>query len=169
MSMAIFVAAVGGVRRVGGGDRHSHAPNSELPDGPGGPAGAGLSQHPGPGGWGVLASLGGLTVGFSLLFVPWLLGGSGMGDVKLLAALGAWLGWKFLLAAFAVSTVFAAFAALAMMAFSVIRPSAAHQAHRRPSLLQTRRRRHTRVIPFAVPVAMSTWSVLIYMVTRGVL
>ena len=31
-------------------------------------------------------------MGFGLLFVPWLLGGGGMGDVKLLAALGAWLG-----------------------------------------------------------------------------
>ena len=45
------------------------------------------------GGWaGVLASLEGWAVG-CLLFLPWfLLGGMGAGDVKLLAALGAWAG-----------------------------------------------------------------------------
>jgi len=41
---------------------------------------------------GVGLALGGLVVG-CLLFLPWfLLGGMGAGDVKLLAALGAWLG-----------------------------------------------------------------------------
>lgn len=36
----------------------------------------------------------GLVVGLGLLFIPWMLGGIGGGDVKLLAALGAWLGPK---------------------------------------------------------------------------
>lgn len=36
----------------------------------------------------------GLLVGLGLLFIPWMLGGIGGGDVKLLAALGAWLGPK---------------------------------------------------------------------------
>ena len=41
---------------------------------------------------GGLASLGGLVVGAALMFVLYTLGGMGAGDVKLLAALGAWLG-----------------------------------------------------------------------------
>jgi prepilin peptidase CpaA len=48
-----------------------------------------LAQH----GWGGLwvGSLG-LLLGFGLLFLPYLLGGMGAGDVKALAGLGAWLG-----------------------------------------------------------------------------
>ncbi|MDY6852025.1 MAG: A24 family peptidase [Thermodesulfobacteriota bacterium] len=37
-------------------------------------------------------ALQGLALGVSLLFIPFLLGGMGGGDVKLLGALGAWLG-----------------------------------------------------------------------------
>ena len=36
----------------------------------------------------------GLLLGFGLLFLPYYLGGMGAGDVKALAALGAWLGPK---------------------------------------------------------------------------
>lgn len=44
-------------------------------------------------GWGGLEDgLLGLLLGFGLLFIPYLLGGMGAGDVKALAALGAWLG-----------------------------------------------------------------------------
>ena len=39
-----------------------------------------------------IASIGGLAVGFALFFPLFALGGMGAGDVKLMAALGAWLG-----------------------------------------------------------------------------
>jgi prepilin peptidase CpaA len=39
----------------------------------------------------------GMLLGFALLILPYLLGGMGAGDVKALAALGAWLGPKFTL------------------------------------------------------------------------
>jgi prepilin peptidase CpaA len=41
---------------------------------------------------GAADGLGGWLVGLALLLVPYALGGMGAGDVKLLAALGAWLG-----------------------------------------------------------------------------
>jgi len=41
---------------------------------------------------GGMASIGGWAVGVALLFAPFALGGMGAGDVKLLGALGAWLG-----------------------------------------------------------------------------
>lgn len=54
---------------------------------------AGLGFHAGFQGLsGVLQSVAGLAVGFGLLLIPYLLGGMGAGDVKALAALGAWLG-----------------------------------------------------------------------------
>jgi prepilin peptidase CpaA len=41
---------------------------------------------------GLLMACGGWVVGAAVFFVPFALGGLGAGDVKLLAALGAWLG-----------------------------------------------------------------------------
>lgn len=41
---------------------------------------------------GLLFSLSGLTIGFAILLIPFLLGGLGGGDVKLFAALGSFLG-----------------------------------------------------------------------------
>jgi len=58
-----------------------------------GTAVAGLGFQLGFHGWGGLWSgFLGLALGFGLLIIPYLLGGMGAGDVKALAALGAWLG-----------------------------------------------------------------------------
>jgi prepilin peptidase CpaA len=58
-----------------------------------GTAVAGLGFQLGFHGWGGLWSgFQGLALGFSLLIIPYLLKGMGAGDVKALAALGAWLG-----------------------------------------------------------------------------
>jgi prepilin peptidase CpaA len=53
----------------------------------------GVVYHTLTAGWdGALGSLEGLLIGGGLLFVPFLLGGMGAGDLKMLAALGAWWG-----------------------------------------------------------------------------
>jgi len=58
-----------------------------------GTAVAGLGFQLGCHGWGGLWSgFLGLALGFGLLIIPYLLKGMGAGDVKALAALGAWLG-----------------------------------------------------------------------------
>lgn len=52
----------------------------------------GLGFQWGYAGWaGLVNGLGGLAVGFGLLVLPYALGGVGAGDVKALAALGAWM------------------------------------------------------------------------------
>jgi prepilin peptidase CpaA len=54
---------------------------------------AGLAFHLLNGGWsGGLGSAMGWAVGIAIFFVPFALGGLGAGDVKLLGAIGAWLG-----------------------------------------------------------------------------
>jgi len=47
----------------------------------------------------------GLLTGFGLLIVPWLMHGMGAGDVKLLAAIGVWLGPLLTLYAFALGAI----------------------------------------------------------------
>ena len=42
---------------------------------------------------GLWASVLGFAIGFGILFVLWMIATAGGGDVKLMAALGTWLGW----------------------------------------------------------------------------
>jgi len=52
-------------------------------------------------GWsGLLAAVGGFALGLAVLIVPWAMHGMGAGDVKLMAAIGAWFGPALCLAAF---------------------------------------------------------------------
>jgi len=50
-----------------------------------------------PGGAGLASSLAGALTGLAVFFPVFALGGLGGGDVKLMAALGAWLGWPAIL------------------------------------------------------------------------
>lgn len=53
----------------------------------------GIAYHGSFGGWeGLQTAAAGWAVGLAIFFVPFALGGLGAGDVKLVAALGAWLG-----------------------------------------------------------------------------
>jgi len=54
---------------------------------------AGFVFHAANGGWNAgVASAAGWAVGIAIFFLPFALGGLGAGDVKLLGAIGAWLG-----------------------------------------------------------------------------
>lgn len=126
-----------------------------------------------PGGIGLLASLGGFAVGMVLLLLPWLLGGGGMGDVKMLAALGAWLGPVGILVAFGLGSVLAAFGMVAVLTantlahgFSSTRKHYVAAASGGGSTAAPMKAR--RVLPFAVPMALSTWLVLAWMVAKVV-
>ena len=62
-------------------------------------------------GWGAF----GLLIGFLVLIGPWLLHGMGAGDVKLMAAIGAWLGPWLTLYSFAAGAILGGVAAIVMI------------------------------------------------------
>ena len=62
-------------------------------------------------GWGAA----GLAVGFALLIVPWLMHGMGAGDVKLMMAMGVWLGPWLTLVSFVVGAIIGGLVAIIMI------------------------------------------------------
>lgn len=67
-------------------------------------------------GWsGVGAGALGMLIGFGLLIVPWMMHGMGAGDVKLMAAIGVWLGPLLTLYSFALGVVFGGLTAIVMI------------------------------------------------------
>ncbi len=65
---------------------------------------------------GLGAGLLGMSVGLLTLLPLYAVGGMGAGDVKLMAGIGAWLGWEITFAAFCVSTVVGAVISILMVA-----------------------------------------------------
>jgi prepilin peptidase CpaA len=67
-------------------------------------------------GWaGIATGAWGMLAGFGLLIVPWMMHGMGAGDVKLMAAIGVWLGPLLTLYAFALGAMMGGLAAVVMI------------------------------------------------------
>lgn len=98
----------------------------------------------------------GMLTGFGLMFVLWLVGGGGGGDVKLMAALGMWLGFRMILLVFVLS---AGIVAVLLTASCVKRFAMwAARGFPRTDGDQVRVPRHS--VAFATPVALATWMLL---------
>jgi prepilin peptidase CpaA len=79
-------------------------------------AAAGLAAQAWYFGWaGVGNGLLGLLVGFGLLIIPWLMHGMGAGDVKLLMAIGVWLGPSWTAISFCVGAIAGGLIAVVMI------------------------------------------------------
>ncbi len=122
-------------------------------------------------GWvyqGVFGGLGGLAdgglgflLGFGALFVLWLIGAAGGGDVKLLGGLSVWLGFTLTQHVLLASIAFVIVGSIAVLAYSAVTRGVAKtkQTHLATGA-KPKPRKERRVMPFAIPVAVATWTVL---------
>jgi len=126
---------------------------------------------------GLGGSLAGFAVGFSILLVLWLIGGGGGGDVKLMGAVGAWMGWRMTFAVFLLSTCFAVLGSILMMTVLAAKHGVKHVKRRhglqgrdmkttgkQSEEARLHQKQKRRLLPYALPVALSVWLVLAYQV-----
>lgn len=127
----------------------------------------GVAFHAAVHGWGGLShSLLGSLVGFALLFVLFLIGGGGGGDVKFMAALGAWFGPVLVVIVFVVSAVLALIITVgvvaAKMAFRAkTDKSAASDASAAEGSAGDKLNVARQTIPYGVPVCLASWIFLL--------
>ena len=117
---------------------------------------------------GFLHALGGFGVGFGVLLVLWLIGGGGGGDVKLMGALGAWLGPTSTIFVFLLSTFMAVFCLMAVVAYqNLAAPGATSAAGAGGGSSSAPTGLASRTLPYAVPASLATWAVLIIKLLVG--
>jgi prepilin peptidase CpaA len=125
--------------------------------------------------WAGLADAGlGFAIGFGTLFILWITGGGGGGDVKLMGALSVWLGFHLTLLVVIVSTALVLVFTIAAIAWSFARGNG-HEATQmvlgggtdsapgrksKPETVEQRKER--RIMAYALPVAVATWLVLVW-------
>jgi prepilin peptidase CpaA len=128
---------------------------------------------------GLLFSLAGFATGFGLFFVMWILGTCGGGDLKLFAALGAWVGPTLAVLVLISTLILVVVFAVARLAWSFVtrgyRPTAhdytlqgAAKSGKRSGkgAAAEARRTRQRLMAYSLPVAVSTALVLAW-VFRG--
>lgn len=90
---------------------------------------------------GLQSSLAGFAVGFGLLFILFAIGGGGGGDVKLMGALGAWVGMQTTITVFVLASVIIFFLLLFHVCLKAIQRNKTPQKH---------------TVAFAIPVCVAT-------------
>lgn len=124
-------------------------------------------------GAGLQSALLAFLAGFGTLFVLWLVGGGGGGDVKMMGALSVWLGFRLTLQVLAVSTVVVLLSAMGAIVWSVLvhGPRKAKRKYlatgktengKQPQPETVAQRQQRRIMAYAIPVAVATWSVLLW-------
>lgn len=125
-------------------------------------------------GWpGIQNGLAGFALGFGTYFVLWMVAGGGGGDVKLMGAISVWLGFRLTLYVMIVSTLLVVIDGVVVTLYTVFRHGFAQFKKKylatgktdgsgRPIYGETEaQRRQRRMVPFAIPLAMAAWLVLV--------
>jgi prepilin peptidase CpaA len=126
-----------------------------------------VARGPVPGFWpepggisGLLAALGGFAFGFIVMLVLWLIRGCGGGDVKLMGALGAWIGLVPTVLIFLGSTFVLFVILMALALFGPGKPRNVSEPEPQQRLARNALTRHLQParLGYAVPIALVTWT-----------
>lgn len=125
---------------------------------------------------GLKSALLAFALGFGTLFILWMVGGGGGGDVKLMGALSVWLGFRLTFLVMIASTVFVLAGTAAVLLWSMMvrgpwatkRKFVAESDKKKKNsrgriageTLEQRQQR--RIMAYAVPVALATWAVVLW-------
>jgi prepilin peptidase CpaA len=121
-------------------------------------------------------SLLGFAGGFGILFVLWCIAGGGGGDVKFMAALGAWLGLWNIVAVFLLSTVLIIVMSIGRLIYEGCRvgvgrtrsrflspaKTAGHGSEKVRLEADEAQRKRRRLVGYAVPSTLATWGVIAF-------
>lgn len=114
-------------------------------------------------------SLAGFAAGFCPLLLLWLIGGGGGGDVKMMGALGAWLGPSVTFIIFLGS---AGIAMVTITAIALARIAIRNRATSSPAttsggvgVAEGQIETSQKLLPYAVPVTVTTWAWMIMKIT----
>ena len=122
-------------------------------------------------GWpGIGNAAGGFLVGFGVLFLLWIVGGGGGGDVKLMGALSVWLGYRLTLLVLISSTATVIAGTMVIIVWSVFTKgvrgmkteylSKAKIAQGKPLAETADEKKCRRIMAYAIPVCVATWIVM---------
>lgn len=121
----------------------------------------GLVFHAVSSGWAGLGfAMGGFGVGFGILLIMWLTGTGGGGDVKMMGALGAWLGAPLTLIVFIGSGIIALLAIFGLFVWRMLVRSTATAGSGSTGTVNQQMNAARRLIPYAVPATVATWVVM---------
>ena len=128
---------------------------------------------------GLIGAAAAFAAGFGMLWVLWMIGGGGGGDVKLMGALSVWIGFKATIMVLFMSTVFVILGTVGVMAMGVMshglfRTKEVYLASGQspkglpPAAETAAQRQSRRIMGYAPPVALATWLVVAWNLYRGV-
>ncbi len=110
---------------------------------------------------GLWTALSGFATGFGILFVLWMIGTAGGGDVKLMGALGPWMGAMLTLKVLFFALVFVTVGTFGIVAYAAlsngIRRTKTQYLRQKTTSETSGERQKRRVMAFAAPVALGTW------------
>ena len=128
---------------------------------------------------GLIGAAAAFAAGFGMLWVLWMIGGGGGGDVKLMGALSVWIGFKATVMVLFLSTIFVIAGTIGVMALGVVTHgmfrtkevylASGQSPNGLPPAAETAvQRQSRRIMGYAPPVALATWLVVTWNLFRGV-